>query len=328
MKDGRAFAVGTFAQEHFRGKTNISLSKLKLAVPKILTALWAIKERLNLASEFSASIGFLLPAGECVEGDIKELEQMLLPELSSFTTPSGKMRVSLVKDLTVKPEGAGVLLYHQKKNTKKSGKNSSIGFLGIGYRNSNMLIWKNGGISAKDRHTSDLGFDYLLSEASSHIGSALTHSQLNEILILSGWNVEREKFDRYLKSIGESNRSESIASGIKKAKKMYMHYLEEWLSSIGVDRVETVVTFGGAAEFLKVPLTQYCESNSVTDICWHGEVKIPKKVLDKIVADQDEGGLDFRMIDPWCYLHILNGKIEGYEKHGYAKLLKENKNAE
>jgi hypothetical protein len=189
---GEGYALGSYAREQFLAHSNLKLSKLDLAVPKILGALWVIQQKLGLNPGYKAFIGCLLPPAECAIADQQDLIERLIPQLKEgFVTPTGVLTVKLVNTPVVKPEGAGVFKAFQYKSSERYFNMNKIGFLGIGFRNSNLLVANKGAIGMSDRHTSPLGFYSFVSSASQEIGSAVDEIQLASIIGQAGLDINR-----------------------------------------------------------------------------------------------------------------------------------------
>lgn len=95
VSKGEGYALGSYARNQFLAHSDLKVSKLDLAVPKILGVLWVLQQKLQLPKRFTATLGVLLPAEECSRVDQQDLIDRLIPELESFVTPTGKVTVKL-----------------------------------------------------------------------------------------------------------------------------------------------------------------------------------------------------------------------------------------
>ena len=314
---GEGYALGTYARDQFRSRVNLKYSKLHQAVPKILGILWVLQQKLGLPSKFRAVLGCLLPAAECSQGDRAELSELLKANLKSFVTPTGKMKVMLAGNPVVRPEGAGVFLAY-KDGFKEQINDLRTGILGVGFRNSNLLISEKGVISPSARHTSSLGFYSLVQTAKEQIGSAVNSEQLASIIGEAGFDVNEMILERFLKSINRANRLQNVIEAIDKAQRMYWYQLLSWFELVGINSFDAVVFYGGTVEYLATKLKEhfdFCQS-----VIWHSNVAIPQDLIDSIVVEKEQTALSYRFVDCWAFLHYLCAPQPGYQDFGLHKL--------
>lgn len=312
VKDGASYALGAFARKQFKSQINLSVSKTELAVPKILSLLWVLQQKLALGRTFYARLTVLLPAGECSDIDVRELQDLLIPALKSFDTPTGKMTVRLFGKPIVKPEGGGVLLHYQQNCKLFQQQNSGI--LGIGYRNANLLICNNGTIGQSDRITSNLGFHALIQRCKDLVGSTVDEVELATIIARAGYSCNSIIIERYLDKIGKARRLKPFIEAIEKSKTMYWSQLLGWFRHVGVDRLDNLVFYGGTAEYLKQPLSEYFQDR--VELSWHSDAVVPQELLNNVVAELNQTGLEFRFVDCWCLSEFICEQQEGYDRYG------------
>ncbi|WP_146132046.1 ParM/StbA family protein [Pleurocapsa sp. CCALA 161] len=310
VKDGLSYAVGKFARDNFSSQINLALSKTDLAVPKILALLWVLQQKLNLGSSFYVRLGVLLPAGECSALDRQELIDLLVPALKGFSTPTGKMSVRLFGNLVIKPEGGGVFLNY-KQDEKSHLAQRSAGILGIGFRNSNLLICTDGTISDGDRITSNLGFHSLIQRTKELIGSTVDEVELATIVARAGYEINSRIIRKYLAKIGKERREEAFSESIAKSQTMYWSQLINWFKLVGADCLDDLIFYGGTTEYLKEPLAEYFKDR-VERISWNAGAVVPPELLKSAVAEKEQSGLDFRFIDCWCFLEFICNRQSGY----------------
>lgn len=319
VKNGSAYAVGVLARNRFKSQIDLKISKTELAVPKILSALWVLQQKLGLNSVFYARLGVLLPAGECSSLDQQELVELLKPALTGFTTPAGKMSVRLFNKPVIKPEGGGVFLHY--KNAKEQLEQKRTGILGIGYRNANLLICDRGTIGEGDRLTSDLGFHTLIQRCREQVGSTVSDVELASIIAKSGHDINSRIVTRFLEKHGKQRRLEGFIEAIVKSQSMYMSLLINWLKYVGIEQLDDLVLYGGTAEYFKEPLISHLKDR-VGRISWHSEVTVPPKLIQESAAEEDQSELNYRFIDVWCFQQFILERQSGYEPYG-AKVLVE-----
>lgn len=321
-----SFACGTFALENFKGRSNLVLSKLDECVPKILTAIWVLAQKYQLGDRFTVRLGCLLPAAECSEGDINELRQRLIPALKSFVTPTGKMRVKIAGDIEVKPEGAGIYIYHRTFMGQKHLRSIKLGILGIGYRNANLLISTNGAVSDRHRYTNDLGFHYLVSEVKRLQGSAFDVPTLASLIHDIGWKVNSVLLPRRLEELNKLRRLDSLTESIEKAKEIYWMQFNRWLKDLRFSSrsVDAIGFYGGSIVYFSEPLFDYFKS--CPNIYWPKTIEVAPSLIKEIVVEKSQKGLSYRFADPWCFCHLLCQQTPGYKELGLAKLLEEKNN--
>lgn len=312
VKEGASYALGVFARKQFKSQLNLSISKTELAVPKILSLLWVLQQKFALGRTFYARLGVLLPAGECSDIDIEELQDLLIPALKSFDTPTGKMTVKLFGKPIVKPEGGGVFLHYKQKS--EPVKQQSLGILGIGYRNANLLICNHGTIGQSDRVTSDLGFYSVIQRCKDLVGSTVDEVELAIIVARAGYSCNSIMIERYLQKIGKARRLEPFIEAIEKSKTAYWSQLLSWFKLVGANRLDNLVLYGGTAEYFKEPLSQYFKQK--VELSWHSGVIVPKELLENAVAESSQTGLEFRFIDCWCFSEFICQRQDGYEVYG------------
>lgn len=320
-KDGRGYALGSYAREQFMASANLKLSKLETAVPKILGGLWVLKEKLNLPNKFQAVIGVLLPDAECSNADKEELIELLTPHLKSFITPAGRMSVKLTNKVVVKPEGAGVLSAYKAGCTPQDYQSSKIGFLGIGFRNSNLLVSKNGTTGASDRYTSSLGFYSLVKSAKEEIGSAVDEVQLASVIGEAGLDINEIYLERFLKTIRREKRLKNVMEAIARAQKMYLCQLDAWLEKCEVRELDRILFYGGTVEYFRPRLAD--KFANLDELVWHSNFSIPNDLITSVVAERDQSALHVRFMDSWCYLHYLCGPQAEYQPWTLSNLVKE-----
>lgn len=315
-----AFVTGEYAKNHFRGRNNLKLSKLDEAVPKILSLLWILAQKYDFGNSFTIKLGVLLPSGECAEGDIRELQDRLIPCLKNFETPTGKIKIKL-QSLEIKPEGAGVYVHRRLNISQEVLVKTRLGILGIGYRNANLLVSVSGSVSDRDRHTCDLGFSYLISKIKGLTGSAFSESDLAKIVAAAGWDINRLVVEQFLQQLSKPQRLDSLIEAIEKSQADYLMQLRRWLNDVQAHNLEAIAFYGGTADYLYKPLAEYFKV--VEHVFWHKEYQVSPELLRETYLPKDQQGLGYRFTDPWCFLAMLCASAEGFQNFGINILRKE-----
>lgn len=194
-----------------------------------------------------------------------------------------------------------------------------VGILGIGYRNSNLLIMNHGAVSQSDRYTDRLGFSAMVESVKSEIGSTINEVELAGVIGEAGREINREFLESYLAKLGKQNRIEGVVDAIRRSRKMYLFQLEAWLKRVLVDSLDSIVFYGGTTEYFRQDLKD--RFSSFDQVTWHGGVMIPPELLSSILVDKSQTGLEYRFIDPWCFLHYICDRQPGYTDWGLPKLL-------
>ena len=319
VSNGEGYALGSYARNQFLAHSDLKVSKLDLAVPKILGVFWVLQQKLKLPKRFSAALGVLLPAEECSKVDQQDLIDRLIPELESFVTPTGNVTVKLKGQPVIKPEGAGVFLAYKNSCEPEYIEQKRVGILGIGYRNSNLLIMNHGAVSQNDRYTDRLGFSAMVESVKSEIGSTINEVELAAVIGEAGTEINRGFLENYLLKIGKQNRIDGVVDAIRRSRKMYLFQLEAWLKRVLVDSLDSIVFYGGTTEYFRKDLTE--RFNGFDQVIWHGGVMIPAELLSSMLVDKSQTGLEYRFIDPWCFLHYICDRQPGYSDWGLPKLL-------
>lgn len=318
-KGGESYAVGRFARQRFKSQIDLSLPKTELAVPKILSALWILKEHFNLSNNFYIRLAVLLPAGECSTIDRQELVDLLKPSLTAFSTPTGKMSVKLFANPVVKPEGGGLLL-HYKSLQGEEFSAKSVGILGIGFRNANLLICKDGTIAESDRITSDLGFYSLIQRCKEIVGSTVDEVELATVVAKVGQDINSRIISKYLQKINKEQRKDSFIDAIARSQTMYWTLLINWFKHVHIDSLDELVLYGGTSEYFREKLQNHFQDR-VERLSWHAEAIVPPELFNNKIFEKEQLGLEFRFIDCWCLFQFVLERQTGYQPYSETNLV-------
>lgn len=269
--DGDYRAVGYLAVTRYLSNPELSKKKYSLAVYRTLAAIWVVQQKLKLPEQIKVSLGVLLPPGEFE--DAHTLAKLLQKAcLSGFTTPTGKMRVSL--NFQCYPEGGGVYLLHTFKNSEQT-KRTTVGIAMIGYRNASVLISQRGMIN--QGKTSNLGMVRLI-ELVLEKTSGLTTEELLKAIVTAGNNIEPYDFYSLTESgiAPELRRLEAkkITEALIRSRSEYLNSLTIWLSEVLPKALDEIIFCGGTADYLKVQLNDFFSAISLK---WHSDFILPKK---------------------------------------------------
>ncbi len=267
------FAVGYLAKNKYYANAGLKQLKYERAIAKTLAAVWTASQKLKLQPPFRLALACLLPPGE-LENKYCFLEQ-LRAVLADYTTPSGRMQVTLV-EFKCLPEGAGIYLAYQKK-IGEAIKTKVIALAMIGYRNASVLI-SDRGVVAADGKTSDLGMIRLLERVVAKT-SGQTPSRLVQAVVAASCDVSPTPFLRLLKSTENANKQhelQQLQKAVKLARSEYAAVLTSWLDQvISASVVDEILFCGGTADYLKKELNSHYPG---TPCLWGVGADIPKEI--------------------------------------------------
>ena len=177
-QDETCYAVGRLAR-NYRATVSIKRLKYESLVPKVLAALGAIATVENLPQKFNLDLALLLPLGEYANRD--ELERLLKEALKGFNFQSRpyKVNLGLYKCCA---EGFGLALSYIKEKGLKQFQNSTLAYLMFGYRNTSILVFKNGTLVTTQSNTTQLGFYDLIDKMTAKI-SGLSREEVQAAIV-------------------------------------------------------------------------------------------------------------------------------------------------
>jgi hypothetical protein len=281
------FVVGDFATE-FAAIDRIHERKYENALYKVLAAVGVILQKNGVNSKkpkspkakIMLSLAFLLPWNEYNDHQrfFSQLQQMF----KAFKFRGQSWDITLSDNFLCRPEGAGLLAIHTKKQGVNWIQSHKIAILMLGHRNTTLLYFDYGFRKVADSPL--LGFCVFLDHVISRV-SWIQREQL-AVAIFAGLYEAREKvysgFDTLhprwdsLKAIqslatakDESLRNREvvdIAQAIAVSTADYWFHLKKWLDSSIPELPNEVILGGGAASFLEPELEGYfnCQASELT----------------------------------------------------------------
>ena len=177
-----------------------------------------------------------------------------------------------------------------------------------------MLIAYEGTIAEGDRITHELGFHSLIERCKELVGSTVDEVELATIIAQAGYGINSRIIRRYLVDLGKERRLEAFVEAVQKSQAMYWNQLVNWFQLVGAERLDDLVFYGGTAEYFKDSLKEHF--GKVDKLVWHSNVIVPQALLNNVVVEKSQSGLDFRFVDCWCYLQFLCSRQTGYCEYG------------
>lgn len=287
--------VGYLAKDRYYANAGLEELKYERGVYKTLTAVWAIKEKLQLPPRLQVALAVLLPPGEFE--DKEQFEAVLRNTLLNYLTPTGQMNVELAMFRCL-PEGAGIYLMHEKK-VGAALKQRVCALTMIGYRNASVLISNRGMV--KEGKTSDLGMVRMVEKVVAAT-SGQTLERLTPAIAAAGADIDQ----RILRQLTRSKTQEGQASEIQKlenaiasARAEYTAMLTSWLDNVLPNSVDEIVFCGGTADYLMKELNEHYPR---TPLSWNASIEIPASV--------DVSGLGSRLCDVYSLFLYFHGVVE------------------
>ncbi len=178
VKSGEAyFAVGFLAKKNFHAVHCLESLKVDSAIPQALSIVGSVAQKKDLPSEFSLSLGILLPWNEF--RDREKFQSQISQALSEYTFRGQQFSVQL-ESLTALPEGGGIFArgrMPEKPGQKlRNPKELTIAVIMLGYRNSSILVIEKGELTRGA--TGDFGFAKMIQKV-----QTFTSGQKADVLV-------------------------------------------------------------------------------------------------------------------------------------------------
>lgn len=303
------WAVGYLAQSQFNANPGLSQLKHERAFPKVLAAVWAAAQFLELSNSFKAAIGILLPPGEYDNGE--HLRRRIEAALQEFETPTGKLKVALTH-FDCKPEGGGVYMMRSLSYQNKDAfRRKTIAVVMAGYRNASVLLAQRGQVVK--RLTSDLGFVKLVEKVVA--GNNWEVNRLVKAIVLAGDRPDMTQLVPVLRASTELERKGELLrlrEILVTSRQEYALSLKSWLNEVLPRNVDEVVLCGGTADYLRCELSEHFARSSIV---WHG-VELPEELRNC--------GLGMRLCDVYgMYEYLRKVVAVSVPKRSRAKKKKE-----
>jgi len=268
--EGDCYVVGRLAQEY---RASVSIKKLKYEsiVPKLLAVVAAIASIEQMHLEIELQLGLLLPYGEYANAS--EIETELIKAAKQFFFQGQPLKVELSK-YRCYPESYGLAMSHANRLTIERFQKQTFVYLMFGYRNTSLLLFRQGTLSRTESGTTQLGFYDLIDKVTNKV-SGLSREEFQASIRTveeDFYNAAKANRDRQLATnifvedlikSTDSNKATKekgdIEAAIKTATKEYWQLIINWLDEIlpPLSQLNEVVYCGGTSEFLKEKLIDY-----------------------------------------------------------------------
>ncbi len=257
--DQTYFAVGFLAKKNFHAVHCLESLKVDSAIPQALSLIGSMAQKKDLPSQFSLSLGILLPWNEF--RDREKFQSQISQALADYTFRGQPLSVQL-ESFTALPEGGG--LFARGRVPTRTGeklrnaRDLTIAVVMLGYRNSSILVIEKGELTRGA--TGDFGFARMVQKI-----QTFTSGQKADVLVPVICQARAQLGKRALETLARSHRTElrhqevaEIAEAIADARAEYVALLQNWIlqhlpSQTSID--EFIVS-GGTARYLKKELSQ------------------------------------------------------------------------
>ncbi|AFZ38084.1 hypothetical protein Sta7437_4626 (plasmid) [Stanieria cyanosphaera PCC 7437] len=269
-KGNSCYLVGRLARE-YRASTSIKSLKYESIVPKILSVVGVIAVKENLSEQIKLDLALLLPLGE--SSNNSELEKELAEAIREFKFQGKTMGVDLQR-YRCQPEGYGIASHLLKICSLESVQAQTFAVLMFGYRNTSLLLFKNGILSFDSSETTSLGF-YNFSDRIIKKTSGLTREDIQSAIYTCRENIINHKTalgeERLITKIvveelvksRDKQRAEvekaRIETAINNSKIEYWQLLEGWLEEVipTQRQLDRLIYTGGTSGFFRQELNDY-----------------------------------------------------------------------
>lgn len=317
MDNCSCYMVGRLARE-YRASTSIKSLKYESIVPKILSVVGAIAVKEKLAEHIKLDLALLLPLGE--SSNNSELEKELAESISKFKFQGNSIGVDLQR-YRCQPEGYGIASNLLKLCSLEAVQAQTFAVLMFGYRNTSLLLFKDGTLSFDNSETTNLGF-YNFSDRIIKKTSGLTREDIQSAIYTCKENIINHKTalgeERLITKIvveelvksRDKQRAEveksRIETAISNSKREYWQLLEGWLDEVlpTQRQLDKLVYTGGTSGFFRQELNDYLSDKysdievSSTELIERSlqlELKLSKIGLNRFKRQQ----LALRFADAW-----------------------------
>ncbi len=264
------YLVGRLARE-YRASTSIKSLKYESIVPKILAVIGAIALKEKLSSQIKLDLALLLPLGE--SSNNLELEKELRQSIEEFKFQGNALKVDLQR-YQCHPEGYGIASNLLQSHAIDVVQAQTFALLMFGYRNTSLLLFKDGTLSMDRSETTNLGF-YNFSDRIIKKTSGLTRED-----ILAAIETCQENFIDYQTALGEERSVTKIAvadlvksqdkqkaeaeknhieTAIASSRQEYWQLIEAWLNEVlpSQKHLDKLIYTGGTSRFFQLELSNY-----------------------------------------------------------------------
>ena len=268
--DRYCYLVGRLAGE-YRASTSIKSLKYESIVPKILAIVGAVAVKEKLSQSLQLDLAVLLPYGEL--SNSRAMEKELRSEVREFEFQGETYRVELQK-YRFSPEGLGIASHLFKKKSRDSVQSQTLAVLMFGYRNTSLLLFKDGTLSVDRSETTNLGFynfsDRIIKQTSGlsreDIQSAIYTRSENFINHQTALGEERTVTNLAVEELVKSRdkqraeaEKKSLELAIANSRKEYWQLIEAWLNEVLPTQrnLDELIYTGGTSGFFRQELNDY-----------------------------------------------------------------------
>lgn len=315
--DRSCYLVGRLARE-YRASTSIKSLKYESIVPKILAIVGAVAVKEKLSKSLQLDLAVLLPYGEL--SNSREMEKELRSEVGEFEFQGETYRVELQK-YRFSPEGLGIASHLFKKKPRDSVQSQTLAILMFGYRNTSLLLFKDGTLSVDRSETTKLGFynfsDRIIKQTSGlsreDIQSAIYTCSENFINHQTALGEERTVTTLAVEELVKSRdkqraeaEKKSLETAIANSRKEYWQLIEAWLGEVLPTQrhLNELIYTGGTSGFFRQELNDYLlgkypniEVSSTEKI--EGELQLELNLSELGLEKFKQQQLPLRFADAW-----------------------------
>lgn len=315
--DSSCHLVGRLAQE-YRSLTSIKSLKYESIVPKVLALIGAIIVKEKLSHSIKLDLAVLLPYGEF--GNSSELEKELLESISQFKFQGDDYKVELQQPFFF-PEGSGIFFHASQNKSEDLIQSETSAVLMFGYRNTSLLLFKNGTLSLDNSGSTDLGF-YNFSDSIIKQTSGLTRENIQSSVYTCQERVINPKTalgeDKSVTKIAvedlvkarDPQRAKAeksrIETAISNSRKEYWQLITAWLDETlpSQRHLDNLIYTGGTSGFFQQELQNYM-SKKYSHIKVSSTEEIGQELLlalnlsDSEVKKFEKQELPLRFADAW-----------------------------
>jgi ribosomal protein L29 len=252
------FAVGFLAKKNFHAVHCLETLKVDSAIPQTLALVGSIAQKNELSTQFSLSLGILLPWNEFP--DREKFQSQISIALSDYTFRGQQFSVRL-ESFTALPEGGGIFargrVSEKPEQKLRNPKELTLAVIMLGYRNSSILAIEKGELTRGA--TGDFGFARMVQKI-----QTFTSGQNADVLVPVICQARAKLGKRVLGTLTRSHRTElrqkeieELAEAIADARSEYVALLQNWLIQHlpSQTKIDEFIISGGTARYLKRELT-------------------------------------------------------------------------
>ena len=286
--------VGYLARQ-FLAAVRMNEVKYERALYKVLAAVGAIVQHMDLPRKFSIAISALLPYGEYQNA--QRFQQLLKQQLKNYSFRGERLQVKL-EAFECRPEGGGLAMARVMQNGAEWFQQQTLAVLMFGHRNTSLLLFERGKLAIGN--TTDLGFhqlvDKVLNRTSGQSADSLTSAIYSIGSQIAPDNPQLQHLVKTRSPTEQKLEREQIVTAILTAREEYWSRLQDWLDTM-LPNVTEVIISGGAALYLHDELESYFNR---TPTYWGTDLQ--RRLQDLLGLDYrsnrlDAEALSFRLID-------------------------------